>query len=623
MDGFSIKTAKELYGIDSWGAGYFDIDSKGYLSAMPTKNVKSSIPLTQVLKEAQKKNISTPILLRFPQILHGQVQAINNAFATAIKEYKYKNQYTPAYPIKVNQKKSVVDAIMEAGYSNSINIEVGSKAEAVASFALKLNKKAMTICNGFKDKDYYNIMATGEKLGRNMLAVIEKPFELDGLLQLKKEKKAIPSLGFRIKLDAKGSGMWQKSGGSASKFGLSMSQLLQAIEWLKKHDLIEHLKMFHFHIGSQITDIRKIKQAIREAARVYAKCKKIGLDLEFLNVGGGLGIDYDGSKTSSDASVNYGVQEYANDVVYNVLEICNDEQVSHPQLISESGRFLTAYHAVLLVDVRDQYHERYINPPKFKKQESKIIQDILYIDENMTAKNFREFYHDSLVKKDELQAMFHLGLLSIEDRSKGEWLFWAIAEKAVKYSQNAKYIADEFVELREHLYEKVVCNFSLFQSLPDHWALDQLFPIMPISHLQKKPTQKATLVDITCDSDGEVDKFVDLKDIKSYLDIHQIDDYKDYHLAFLFVGAYQDTMGDMHNLFGEVNELSVTINKDNTMKIDQIYEGEKIKDTIAIFDYFPEKIINNLKNKNLTEKDESDLKKDILNYCNMYTYLMD
>lgn len=624
MDGFSIQDARELYGIEAWGADYFDIDANGFLSVMPTQEKKLSIQLSQILKEADKKNISTPILLRFPQILHGQVEAICDAFNRSIEEYNYKNIYTPAYPIKVNQKKCVVDAIMDAGYNNQINVEVGSKAEAVASFALKLNKNGMTICNGFKDKDYYNIMATGQKLGRNMLAVIEKPFELDGLLQLKKEKKPIPFLGFRIKLDAKGSGLWQKSGGSASKFGLSMSQLLESIEWLKKHGLIDYLKLFHFHIGSQITDIRKIKQAIREAARVYAKCKKMGLNLEFLNVGGGLGIDYDGSKTSSDASVNYSVQEYANDVVYNVLEICDDEQVPHPQLISESGRFLTAYHAVLLVDVRDQYHERYIDPPKFKKQESKIIEDILYINDNITAKNFREYYHDSLIKKDELQALFHLGMLSIEDRAKGEWLFWSIAEKAVKLSKNAKYIADEFIELRERLYEKVVCNFSLFQSLPDHWALDQLFPIMPISRLKKKPTQKATLVDITCDSDGEVDRFVDLRDIKSYLAIHKIDNYKDYHLAFLFVGAYQDTMGDMHNLFGEVNELSVTINKSNKMIIDQIYEGEKIKDTIAIFDYFPDALVDNvLKNKKLASKEKESIKQELIEYTQMYTYLMD
>ncbi len=601
MDSFGVEDASNLYGIDSWGAGYFGVDEEGFLQVIPTKTNGNRVEVIKIVEDIKKSRMGTPLLLRFPQILSTQVKSLAEAFDRAIKEFNYQQQYYPVFPIKVNQQRAVVESLIEAGYNYRLGIEVGSKPELVGALSLTLPEGALTICNGFKDQEHLETVCLGLRMGRQIVVVVEKPFELDPLIELSKTDQPMPWIGFRVKLNAKGSGLWEKSGGSASKFGLSTGQLLQCIERLHQARMINHLKMFHFHIGSQITEIRRIKDAIKEAARVYAKARKMGIAVEYLNVGGGLGIDYDGSKTSSDASVNYSIDEYANDVVYTIADVCQTEHVPHPKLVSESGRALVAYHSMLIVDARDQINERSVKKPNFNGKEPQVVEDLVYIHKNMGVKNYREFYHDALERRDELNTLFNLGMIELEDRAKGEWLYWDIARQAVKYSKSAKFVGDEFVDLEHRLFEKLICNFSVFQSIPDHWALDQLFPVVPIHRLNEKPTRRATIVDITCDSDGEVDKFVDLKDIKPALEVHELIPGEPYYLAFLLIGAYQDTMGDLHNLFGAVNEAQVIVDQTGKPIVQNAKRGDTIGKALETYGYEPDKLIRNLK-ANLQEK---------------------
>ncbi len=630
MDVFKIEDALNIYGIDAWGTKYFSVSEDGFLCVHPTADPKISVNAFKTIQDLQKTRIETPTILRFPQILASKVESLCNSFADAITEFNYKNTYHPVFPIKVNQQESVVDALLEAGYKYSLGIEVGSKPELMAALGKSMSANAVIICNGFKDQTYFELASLAASMGRNILVVIEKPFELKNLLKLKESGRDLPGLGFRIKLHSKGAGLWEKSGGHASKFGLSPVQLIDSVRWLEANGMLPQLKLLHFHIGSQIPEIRKIKGAIREAARVYAKVKKMGCGIEYLDVGGGLGVDYDGSGTSSDASVNYTLREYANDVVYTIAEVCDSEHVPHPKIISESGRALVTHHSMLIVDVRDQVKEADENyKVPFKARETKVVEELQYIFKNMGAKNYREYYHDAAEKREELYALFDLGMLDMEDLAKGEWLYWSVAKKTVKYSKSAKFVSDEFVDLEQKLFEKVVCNFSVFQSIPDHWALDQLFPIVPIHRLNEKPQTKATLVDITCDSDGQVDKFVDLKDIKSALELHDYVENQPYYLAFMLIGSYQDTMGDMHNLFGAVHDAQVYVDEQGKTHIKSVKKGDTMAQTVEMFGYDRVKLIQNVKNtlkdrvteNHLTQEVASKLAEDYIKKFQMYPYL--
>jgi arginine decarboxylase len=626
---FGVEDAMNLYGIDGWGAGYFSINEEGHLEVMPKKNPGGRVDVLKIIEELKKSRITTPLLLRFPQILETQVNTLAEAFRRAREEFKYQQGYFPVFPIKVNQKQPVVEALLAAGFKHNLGIEVGSKPELIAALAQQLPSEALTICNGFKDQDYLATTSLGTRMGRKVVVVVEKPQELSPIIDMAKAGEVIPWIGIRFKLRARGSGLWEKSGGNESKFGLSAIQLLQAIEMLQENKLLDKLKMFHFHIGSQITEIRKLKEAIKESARVYAKARKMGVPVEYLNVGGGLGVDYDGSKTSSDASVNYTIEEYANDVLYNVADVCDDEHVPHPKIVTESGRAMVAYHSALIVDVRGGID---VIPPKVKKspeEDPRVIEDLEYIHKNIGVKNYRESYHDAVERRDEMYALFNLGMLEIEDRAKGEWLYWDIARKAVKLSKTAKFVTDEFQELENRLFEKYICNFSVFQSVPDHWALDQLFPIVPIHRLNERPTRRATFVDITCDSDGEVDKFVDLKDIKYALEVHELKNNEPYFVAFLLIGAYQDTMGDLHNLFGAVNEAQVIIDDSGKVVIQDAKKGDTVRKTIEAFGYESNKLIRNVKSSllervaqgSLEEKEASKLVEEYKSRFESYPYL--
>ncbi|MBZ5637664.1 MAG: biosynthetic arginine decarboxylase [Acidobacteriia bacterium] len=584
-DRFTVDDAVNLYGLDGWGNGYLAVGTDGHLLVTPSRDPSRAIDVVKVVEDLGRRGFKTPLLLRYPQLLEGQVHELANAFANAIREFSYPERYLPVFPIKVNQQRSVVEGLVASGWRYGLGLEVGSRPELLAAIGLPTSPEALLICNGFKDPDYLSSASLATRLGKQVVVVVEKPFEVDQILELAREEEVLPKIGFRIRLQSKGSGKWEKSSGFASKFGLTTLQLMRALDKLSQAGLSRSIALLHFHVGSQVTEIRRIKNAVREAARIYAKVRKAGADIAYLDVGGGLGIDYDGSKTSSDASVNYTVQEYANDVVFGIAEVCSEEHVPPPTITSESGRMLVGYHAMLVTDVRGIISGIEPDPPALTGREPQVVQDLAEVARKISVKNYREFYHDAIEYRDQMYQLFNLGMLGLEDRAKAETLFWETAGKAVRFSKSAKFVADEFVELEQRLHDKYICNFSVFQSLPDHWALDQLFPVIPVHRLNEPPTRRATLVDITCDSDGEVEKFVDLKDIKDALEVHDMNPGEPYYLAFLLVGAYQDTMGDMHNLFGRVHEAEVILDPMGSSLIRDTRRGEPASETLACFGY--------------------------------------
>jgi arginine decarboxylase len=585
-DPFTVERALELYGIDRWGNGYLTVGPGGHLEVCPQPGVETRIDVYETVRRLAERGTGTPLLLRFPQLLTAQVDRLAGAFASAIEEFDYRGGYRPLFPIKVNQTAGVVEQLVRGGERHGLGLEVGSRAELLTAVALPAAADALILCNGFKDQAYLSAAMLGTRLGKRVVVVIEKPFELDHYIALAaRGESALPELGFRIRLHARGSGLWEKSGGYASKFGLSTHQLLQALALLREAGLADRIALLHFHIGSQVTEIRKVKSAVLEAARIYAKVHKLGTPIRFVDVGGGLGVDYDGSKTSSDASVNYTVQEYANDVVFGIKDVCEQERVPTPSILSESGRMLVAYHSLLVTDVRGVIGEADGDAIELRGGEAQVVQDLAEVERNLTVKNYREFYHDAIAYREQLHSGFNLGMIGLEERALGERLFWRIARTTVRHSKSAKFVADEFVELETRLREKYICNFSVFQSLPDHWALDQLFPIVPVHRLNERPTRRATLADITCDSDGEVEKFVDLRDIKDALELHTPVPGEPYYVAVALIGAYQDTMGDLHNLFGRVHEVQVSADASGETRIDEVWPGETAAETIATFGY--------------------------------------
>jgi len=628
-DRFTARDAAELYGLEGWGNGYFSIREDGHLLVTPDRDPSRGIDLYGVVRKLVDEGFKTPLLLRFPQLLERQVQGLTSSFQRAIDEYGYAGSYMPVFPVKVNQQRLVVEGLLESGAKYGLGLEAGSRPELMAAAALETSPQSLIICNGFKDYDYLASASLTTRLGKQVVVVIEKPFELDQVLEMAAEGCVVPMIGFRLRLQARGSGLWEKSGGVASKFGLTTLQLLRSLQKLDKAGLGSKVSLLHFHIGSQITEIRKIKSAIHEAGRIYAKVRKLGVGLRYLDVGGGLGVDYDGSKTSSDASLNYNVQEYANDVVFGIHEVCEQEEIPAPILLSESGRMLTAYHSLLVTDVRGSITGLDPCPLEITGDEQQVVEDLAEVSRNISVKNYRESYHDAIEYRDQMYSLFALGMLDLEERAKCESLFWAIAKKAVRYSRTAKHVAEEFIELASKLHDKYICNFSVFQSLPDHWALDHLFPVMPIHRLNELPSRKATLVDITCDSDGDVDKFVDLKEIKEALEVHDLIPGQPYYLGFLLIGGYQDTMGDMHNLFGRVNEVVVRLDPAGKALVGNPSRGDHAADALSYFGYGRDDLIASIDarlrervNRDQLSADEArGLLEDYCERLGHYTYL--
>jgi len=591
---WDISAARNLYNVHRWGAKYFDINEAGHVVAMPLQEAGIAVDITDVIEEAKGRGLKFPLLIRFQDILRHRVESINLAFRNSITEFNYQGKYRGVFPIKVNQLREVVEEILDAGKPFDFGLEVGSKPELFAGLALQSQMGSLIICNGYKDTDFIKMALLGIKLGKKVIMVVEKLEELRQIIGVSKQMGVEPLIGIRARLLAKGAGRWADSGGENAKFGLSTAEILAASDLLKAENLVHCLKLVHFHIGSQVPDILTVKKAVQEAARFYAKLQKMGFNIEFLDVGGGLGVDYDGSRSAFDSSTNYTLQEYTNDIVYYIADVCNAEKVSHPDIISESGRAIVAHHSVLIVEVFGAIGKT--RPDinfEFGDNEQPIVRELLDMRKNLAKLNKLEAYHDALERRDDAQHMFTLGMMDLPDKAKIENLYWEIGQEVVESFKGQAYIPEEIRKLEDSLSDQYLCNFSVFQSLLDHWALGHLFPIMPISRLDERPTREATLVDITCDSDGQVNKFIDLRDVRDTLPLHALTRkngnglVEPYHLGFFLMGAYQDIMGDLHNLFGRVNEVHVFLDPDEPAGyyVEEIIEGSTIVQTLASVQY--------------------------------------
>jgi arginine decarboxylase len=606
---WSIDAARSLYNIRRWGAKYYDINEAGHVVARPLQDAGVAVDLTDVIEEAKARGLKFPLLIRFQDILRHRVESLNQAFRNAITEYNFQGRYRGVFPIKVNQLREVVEEILDAGKSYEFGLEVGSKPELFAGLALQNQVGCLIICNGYKDAEFVKMAMLGIKLGKTVIMVVEKLEELRQIITISKQLGVEPLIGIRARLLSKGAGRWAESGGENAKFGLSTAEILEATELLKTENLGHCLKLLHFHIGSQVPDILTVKKAVQEAARFYAKLHKMGFPISYLDVGGGLGVDYDGSRSAFDSSTNYTLQEYTNDVVYYIADVCNAEKVPHPDIISESGRAIVAHHSVLIVEVFGAIEK--IRPNgflKFGDHEHPLVQELLEIKQNLPKLNMLEAYHDALERREDAQHMFTLGVLDLPEKAKIEDLYWQISRAVVEHYKGQHYAPEEIRQLEDSLGDQYLCNFSVFQSLLDHWALDQLFPIMPIARLNERPTREGTLVDITCDSDGQVNKFIDFRDVRDTLPLHQLNSNgnglpEPYYIGFFLMGAYQDIMGDLHNLFGRVNEVHVFLEPDEPTGyyIEEIIEGNTIIQSLAAVQYDE----NELKRQMKAQMDEA------------------
>jgi len=631
-----IEQIKEIYGIDNWGADYFGVNRKGNLVVHTHDDDTVTADVKEIIDDLRKRGVNTPILLRFPQLIFGQIRKLQTAFRKSIKEFGYEGAHLCVFPMKVNSNRAVIEEYLREGSRYNFGLEAGSKAELYAALGLEQAKESLLVLNGFKDRDFVRLAFAGASAGKRVVIVIEKMSELDHTLDLAEELSAenpaavLPMIGVRVKLYSKGSGKWEKSGGEAAKFGLTTTEILEVIRRLQEAGRIDMLKLLHFHIGSQLTDIKRIKNAMREAARTYAKIHKMKIPIEFLDVGGGMAVDYDGSRTSFESSANYNAREFANDVIYMIKTVCDDENVPHPTIIQESGRFLSAYHAMLVTNIQDEIETVVQEKGEMilDADDPPIVRELHDLRDTINGKNYREYYHDALEHREELFTMFDLGLISLEAKGKGEVLFWDVCEKADQFAQQKKYVSEEFDDLRRLLCAKYLANFSVFRSMPDNWALEQLFPIIPIHKLNKKPTEYATLCDITCDSDGVVDKFVDLHDIKPVLEMHKLVRREPYYLAMMLVGAYQEVMGNNHNLFGVPHEAHVYIGEDGYI-IKKVIYGATLGEAVGsvrfdpgqLHDTFRRSVLQRIKEGKLTNAEGTKVIEYYEDEVDSYTYL--
>src|SRR5881409_869401 len=629
---WDLESAITTYNVDGWGEGYFTVNSAGNVEAKPLKDGGGSIDLLAIVNEARTRNLSFPLLIRFQDLLRHRVESINRAFQDAMTEFGYKNQYRGVFPIKVNQLREVIEEIVDAGEQFHFGLEAGSKPELVAALAMHKDPESLVICNGYKDEAFIRIALLGCKLGKKVVIVAEKLEELEQTIRAAKEVGVEPHIGIRVRLYSKGAGKWAPSGGENAKFGLDTTSLVAASEMLKAAGLAHCLKLIHFHVGSQVPDISIIKRAVREAARYYAKIAKLGHQLGYLDVGGGLGVDYDGSRSDFDSSANYSLQEYANDVVWNIMDVCDSEGVSHPAIVSEGGRAIVAHHSVLVMEAFSSIEK---TAPKLKveagKEDHKLVGDILDVKQRLKRGNRLESLHDIQQIKEEAQQTFDLGLLDLESKAKIDTVYWQVSHQIVNMHRGLRYVPDEVKQLETTLGDQYICNFSVFQSLLDHWALGQLFPIMPIHRLTTMPDRQGTLVDITCDSDGKINKFTDLQDVKDTLPLHKVIPGELYYLGVFLVGAYQDIMGDLHNLFGRVTEVHVFLDPDEESGwyIEEVIEGSTIGEVLAMTQWdklelmrlLKAQVDEAIKTDRLKPNDAMKLLDDYERFLKEYTYL--
>jgi arginine decarboxylase len=629
---WDLEAANATYNVEGWGTGYFSINADGNVVAKPLQENGGEITILEVVNEARARGLPFPLVIRFQDLLRHRVESVNRAFENAIAEFNYGGKYRGVFPIKVNQLREVIEEIVDAGRAFHFGLEAGSKPELVAALAMHKDPKSLIICNGYKDPAFIRIALLGRKLDKNVIIVVEKLEELEQTIRTYKEVGVEPMIGIRVRLNSKGAGKWTTSGGENAKFGLDTIDLITASEMLKGEGLPHCLKLVHFHVGSQVPDISTIKRAVREAARYYSKIAKLGHELEYLDVGGGLGVDYDGSRSTFDSSTNYSLQEYANDVVWNIMDICDSEGVAHPTIVSEGGRAIVAHHSVLVVEAFSSI-EKTTGKTKIgaAEKDHKLVADILEVKQRLKRGNRLESLHDIQQIKEEAQQTFDLGLLDLESKAKIEAVYWQLAAQIVGMHRGLRFIPDEVKELETALGDQYICNFSVFQSLLDHWALGQLFPIMPIHRLTQPPDRNGTIVDITCDSDGKVSKFIDLLDVRDTLPLHRINPGEIYYLGVFMVGAYQDIMGDLHNLFGRVTEVHVFLDPDEESGwyIEEVIEGSTIGEVLAMTQWDKVELMRLLKSQvdsaiktdRLKPNDAMKLLSDYERLLQEYTYL--
>jgi arginine decarboxylase len=578
-EGWTAADATELYEISRWGKGYFSIGDNGQVKIHPTKDASRSIDLKQLVDDLRLRGIRVPTLIRFRDVLQHRLKDIYEAFQAAIAQHDYSGRYVCVYPIKVNQQRQVVEEVLAFGRQYHFGLEAGSKPELLAVVALADNETPI-ICNGFKDADFIEMAMLAQKIGRRIIAVVEKYTELDLILEYAEKVGVRPTIGMRVKLAARGGGRWQSSGGYRSKFGLTVGEILRGLEELKTRGMADCFQLLHFHLGSQIPNIRIVKGALNEAARVYVELFKSGAGLQYLDVGGGLGVDYDGSQTNFESSVNYTLEEYANDVVYHLQTVCDEAKVPHPTIVSESGRAIVAHHSVLVFNVLgvSGFGDESVPKTATPEMEQPLI-DLIETYDSLTSRNALESYHDAQQALDMAMNLFSGGYLPLDQRSLAENLYWAICLKLQKLAQAMDEVPEDLQSLDESLSDTYFCNFSLFQSIPDCWAIKQLFPIMPIHRLNERPTRHAVLGDITCDSDGKIDQFIDRRDIKRALPLHGFDG-SPYYLGVFLVGAYQEILGDLHNLLGDTHAVHVSLDANDVVVLDAVIKGDTVREVL-------------------------------------------
>lgn len=594
MKKWTIEDSKELYNIGGWGTSYFDINDKGDVYVTPCKD-NTEIDLCDVIDELALRDITPPVLLRFPDILDNRIEKMNFCYKKAAEEYGYKGESFVIYPIKVNQMQPVVDEIISHGRKFNLGLEAGSKPELHAVIAVQCKSDSLIICNGYKDESYIELALLAQKLGKRIFIVVEKLNEIDVIARTAKRLNVKPNIGIRIKLASTGSGKWAESGGDASKFGLTPSELLDALNKLEKVGMHDSVKLIHFHIGSQITKIRLIQNALTEAAQYYVNLRRMGYDIEFVDCGGGLGVDYDGTRSSNnESSVNYSIQEYINDIIYTFVEISDKNNIPHPNILTESGRSLTAHHSVLVLDVLGAASLPEM-PEEFEAKESdhKLVKDLYEIWDNLNPKSMLEDWHDAEQIREDCLDLFAHGMVDLKTRAEIESMYWSVCHEINVLAKGMKHVPEELRGLDKLLADKYFCNFSIFQSLPDCWGIDQLFPIMPIHRLKERPTRNCTLQDITCDSDGKITNFVVGNTLSNVLPVHALKKDEPYYLGVFLVGAYQEILGDMHNLFGDTTAAHISV-KDGRYHIDQIIDGETVEEVLEYVQYQPKKLVRQL-----------------------------
>jgi len=568
------------------GAGYYEINDSGNVVITTPDKPGRALDLMELVKDLGRRGYTPPLLLRFSDILSHRVRIINECFGTAIREYGYKGRYRGVYPIKVNQQRDVVDKLIEYGRPFGLGLEAGSKPELLIALALLDNPDSLLICNGYKDKAFIELALLAQKLGRNPIIVVDRFAEIDVVIAASRNLGIRPRLGLRARLATKGAGKWVDSTGDRSKFGLSATEIMQAVERLRSVEMLDCLQLLHFHIGSQITSIRAIKDALREASRIFVELHALGAPLKFLDAGGGLGVDYDGSQTNFHSSTNYSTQEYANDVVTAIQEACDECGVDHPDLVTESGRALVAHHALLIFNALGV--NRIITeeiPATSEQEEHEVVQSLYDVWKGISRKNFLEAYHDAIELKEQATNLFNLGYLNLAGRARAEKFFWASCERILRIIRELEYVPDELEGLQRALCDTYYCNFSVFQSAPDHWAVKQLFPTMPIHRLKEKPTRRGVLADLTCDSDGKVDQFIDLHDVKDVLELHTLNESEPYYIGMFLLGAYQETLGDLHNLFGDTTALHISLDDNHGYRVEGAVEGDTVYEVLSYVHY--------------------------------------